>query len=51
MTLITFTVQLKNRYEEEDNGFLGFMIVAVPEKSKDEKTTVGNFLVSVFTKI
>ncbi|XP_078335359.1 spondin-1-like isoform X4 [Crassostrea virginica] len=37
-------VQLKNRYEEEDNGFLGFMIVAVPEKSKDEKTTVGNFL-------
>ncbi|XP_022294479.1 spondin-1-like isoform X6 [Crassostrea virginica] len=39
-----YTVQLKNRYEEEDNGFLGFMIVAVPEKSKDEKTTVGNFL-------
>ncbi|XP_052711521.1 spondin-1-like isoform X5 [Crassostrea angulata] len=38
-----YTVQLTNRYEDEDNGFLGFMIVAVSDKAKDERTTVGKF--------
>nr|XP_011430819.2 spondin-1 isoform X9 [Crassostrea gigas] len=38
-----YTVKLTNRYEDEDNGFLGFMIVAVSDKAKDERTTVGKF--------
>ena len=38
---------IKNTDETvEDPGFLGLMLVAVPEGADDESTTVGNFSVS-----
>jgi hypothetical protein len=46
MFCFSFPVQLKNKYADEDNGFLGFMIVAVSEEAKDETAPVGKFFVS-----
>lgn len=49
--LFLFIVKFINRYEDEDNGFLGFMIVVVFDKVKDERMIVGKFFVSVLIRI